>query len=624
VSDLARSAGVALALVACGASASGNGDEPAPRSIAELRSRLQRELDGANLPGVGIAIVQGGEVAYAGGVGKADLARGTEITGDTRFRVGSITKTVIGLAAVKLRDEGKLDLDARLAELAPEITVDNPWEATHPVRVAQLLEHTAGFDDMHAAELVNPGAADRQLGDVLAVYPASRRPRWPPGTRMAYANPGYTVAGYLIEKVTGRAYEDHVHDAILAPIGMPGASLRLSGDAAASLAHAYDDDGREVPRVPLLHRPAGNLIASPAELAQLVRFFLHRGRVGDVQVLPEASVDRAERNATLPYDGYRALATQYGLGNHGEFVRGFVTHGHDGSIDGFSSIYAYVPDHQVGWVVLFNTTAGHDARQRVIDLVAGFALRGLEAPPLARRDAAIAELADVAGHYRVASPRHEQLRFRAELLEGRTITLEDGVLHQRELPGGRSALVPVGPGLFRRETEPGPSVLFTRADDGTPVMFAGDDYLERASPWPTRLRLVGLAAAALIALGYTVICGTGLVLSARFRSSGRLAARGLPALATLAGGGLLAGLQWPRTMLELGTRTPLNVVTFALSIVYPALVALALAMTMWAVASPQPASRVATWFALLAATANAVLCAHLLSWGFLAFRMWAS
>jgi len=619
-----RAFALVLLCIACGRA---NAEEPAPpQSLEELRSRIQRELDGANLPGVGIAIVEGGEVVYAGGVGKADLARGTDVTADTRFRAGSITKSLVALAILKLGDDGKLALDQRLADVAPEIAVANPWEATHPVRIANLLEHTAGFDDMHPAELVGP--SDLALRDVLAIYPASRKPRWPPGTRMAYASPGYTVAGYLIEKLTGRPYEDFIRDALLVPIGMTGASLRLLPDVQARLAHAYDGEGREVPLVSLLHRPAVNLVASAADLAQLVRFFLHHGKIGDTQIVAEASIERAERGETLPYEGYPQLITQYGLGNRSAPMLGFVAHGHDGNIDGFSSVYAYVKEHDAGWVVLFNSSAGHDARKRVEKLVAGYALRGRAPPSPVKLDLPATALAGFTGDYRLANPHRELFRFRATLLDGLTITLDHGVLYQQGLFARPAALVPVSAGLFRRETEPGPSVLFTRTGDGTPAMIAGEAYLERASPWPARLHLVAIAAALVIALssiGYAAVWGTRLVASARFRASGHVAVRALPALATLASYGLfLAFRARPQTMLALGTPGPMTIIIFVLSIVYPALTVAALGVTLRACVARPRLNRIAKLHALLAAIANAVLCAYLASWGLLAFRTWAS
>ncbi|HET7505616.1 MAG TPA: serine hydrolase domain-containing protein [Kofleriaceae bacterium] len=613
---------VALGVLACGRPTA---HEPAPQTLEDLLQRIQRMLEEAHLPGVGLAIVQGGEVVYAGGIGKSDLARGTPITADTRFRVGSITKTLIALAILKLRDDGKLSLESKLTDLAPEVALDNPWEATHPVRVGHLLEHTAGFDDMHPVELIDPGGINLPLRDVLAVHPVSRRPRWPPGTRMSYANPGYTVAGYLIEKVTGRAFEDYVHDALLAPLGMTTASLRATPEAMAALARAYDDDGQEVPFVPILHRPAGNLMASPAELAQLVRLFLNRGKVGDQHLVSEASVARAERCETLPYPGYQALADRYGLGNRAEPVLGFIAYGHDGAVDGYASTYAYLPAQQVGWVVLFNSLAARQMRERIVALVAAFSLRGLDAPLPTTFDVPAETLAGYTGYYQLASPRQELLRFKSELLDGRLITLEDGVLRQRGLLARRSALLPVSTVGFRHDKDAAPDVLFARADDGTPVMIADGQYYEKTSPWPHRIHLAVLAVACAISLssiGYGLVWGVRFAVSRRFRAAGLLAVRGLPMLATVSSCVWLWLMQQPHTMLAYGTQTPSNVAAFVLSLVYPALTVAALAVTLRAFTTRTEAGAIAIGHGLLVSLANLVLCLYLWSWGLVGLRLW--
>jgi CubicO group peptidase (beta-lactamase class C family) len=115
-----------------------------------------------------------------------------------------VSKSFIALAVVRLCEEGRLSLDAPLRELAPEVAFTNPWEDTYPVRVAHLLEHTTGFDDLHLKEYA---FLDGSLREALAVNPAPRTSRWSPGYYMAYSNGGYALAAYLIEKVTGERFE---------------------------------------------------------------------------------------------------------------------------------------------------------------------------------------------------------------------------------------------------------------------------------------------------------------------------------------------------------------------------------------------------------------------------------
>ena len=218
---------------------------------------MQTVLSDTGVPGAGLALVRMSGVEWAGGVGLADRDRKTPVTADTHFRAGSISKSFIASAIVQLYLDDEIDLDTPVSEIAPEIHIDNAWEPAHPVRVIHLLQHTAGFDDMHFNEMYNVSdPPDMPLEDVLKINPASRVVRWQPGTRMAYSNPGYTIAAYLIEKITGEKYEDRIAEKIFKPAGMPTSSFVLTKDDEAILAKGYRDrTGPPVPYSQIYLRP---------------------------------------------------------------------------------------------------------------------------------------------------------------------------------------------------------------------------------------------------------------------------------------------------------------------------------------------------------------------------------
>jgi CubicO group peptidase (beta-lactamase class C family) len=189
-----------LVMLCCTAALAQVPADPVPQTVEEFRAAAARVLAETGVPGAGLALVRQDGVEWAGGIGYADRERQLPVTAQTGFRVGSVSKTFVAMALVQLAEDGFLNLDATVYELAPDLAIDNPWEETHPVRVIHLLQHTAGFDDMHFNETyVRGDEPDRSLEDVLRLNPRSRRVRWPPGTRMAYSNPGYGVAGLILE-----------------------------------------------------------------------------------------------------------------------------------------------------------------------------------------------------------------------------------------------------------------------------------------------------------------------------------------------------------------------------------------------------------------------------------------
>ena len=152
-----------------------------PADIDGLKSAVSAILKKHKVPGVGIALVTKDAVVWTGGVGKADLATDRDVTGDTIFRVGSITKGFVALSALQLAERGKLSLNEKVADVAPEIPVVNPWEATNPVTLANLLEHTAGFDDFSLAEFYDFDASPdspRPLLWTLTHFQGPEHVRW--------------------------------------------------------------------------------------------------------------------------------------------------------------------------------------------------------------------------------------------------------------------------------------------------------------------------------------------------------------------------------------------------------------------------------------------------------------
>ncbi len=200
----------------------------------------------------------------------------------------------MALALLKLQEDGKINLEARLQDVAPEVPVKNPWEISTPVRIVNLLEHTAGFDDMEFSEVYNLRSPyDYPLLDVFKRFRKPQEVRWPPGTRMSYSNPGYGVAGYLIEKISGEPFDQCIRETILRPLGMDIADFPFTNASKSMLATAYGGNPPKPLGYPLIYlRPAGDLKASPGELAKLVQFLLRRGKTGDTQLLKPESIMR--------------------------------------------------------------------------------------------------------------------------------------------------------------------------------------------------------------------------------------------------------------------------------------------------------------------------------------------
>ena len=195
-----------------------------PKSIPELQAAIEAVLKETKTPGAAIAIVSRDQAEWVAGLGKADVAANQPATADTLFRVGSVSKAFAALAALQLQEEGKLRLTDTVRQWVPDVAFVNPWEATDPLRLVHLMEHTSGFDDIHLREYALNDPTPIALKDALAYGASSRVCRWPPGSRMAYCNSGPAVLAAVIEKVTGERFEDYVQAHFFNPLHLASAS----------------------------------------------------------------------------------------------------------------------------------------------------------------------------------------------------------------------------------------------------------------------------------------------------------------------------------------------------------------------------------------------------------------
>jgi CubicO group peptidase (beta-lactamase class C family) len=488
-------------------------DEPGPpktpRTIDELRERVAEVLERHDVPGVGLALIERGGAIWSGGVGLASRATGPEpakeIDADTMFRVGSITKTVVALAILKLVEEGRLDLDTPVRDIAPEIDMPNDWEATAPITVAHLLEHTAGFDDARFNEMYVPGQSEGEtdaevsVSEALAQNPRSRVSRWQPGSYHAYSNPGYSVAARVIEKITGEPFDRHLERAILRPLGMWDASFGRTPAVQRRLAQGHA--GRRQQPVPyrrIHHRAAGDLKASPRELARLVKLLIDRGQTRGGPWLREGSIARMEMPRTRPQP---LPGVSYGLGNGGDPSLPVPTRGHGGGIAGFVSDYGYAPSLGVGWVLLFNSgsEAVLPAYVEIRALVFDYLTRDMALPAPPAISVPVHELAPLAGYYELASPRHALTAFLDRALLDAEVRLAGDTLHLRLGSLGSTPLIPVGQDRFRVPGHGAAAVAFATADDGSRTLFVMDASFEPGTAWLGNLRRRALT------LGYSLM-----------------------------------------------------------------------------------------------------------------------
>ena len=237
---------------------------------------VPREMEAGRVPGAAIAVVRGGELIFAQGFGLADLEQELPVVVDqTRFRIGSITKTFTTLALTQAIDAGELGYDDPVAPLVKRLRFDNGFD--EPVRVRHLLTHTAGLDqiglDRQAAAPEERESLRAFLRDRLIVVRS-------PGTVSCYDTYGVTLAGYLLEVLAGEPYADCMRARIFEPLAMKRTFVETPAAQREHLARGYGlgPKGHEPqPYEWYVTLPASSIDSTATDMARLMIALLGDG-----------------------------------------------------------------------------------------------------------------------------------------------------------------------------------------------------------------------------------------------------------------------------------------------------------------------------------------------------------
>lgn len=609
-------------------SADDKNQPPKPaQSVAELQQQLEKILKDSHTPGVSVAIVHRDGPEWVAGLGKADVANDRSVTPETLFRIGSTSKAFASLAILMLADQGKLSLDDAVHKLVPEVWFENRWEATDPVRVVNLLEHTTGWDDLHLREYAKD-APNMSLREGLEYDHHSRTSRWPPGTRMAYCNSGPGVAAYIVEKLTNQRFEDFVQQKLFLPIGMKTATYFQPPARATTV--LYHDDGKTPYHYwNILLRPAGSINASAEDMAVYVQFYLNRGSVNGAAIVPAANIDRMEVPAST-WAAKEGMKYGYGLSNYWNVEDGFVYHGHNGGVEGGLTEMAYLPDYGVGYFFSINAGNG-DAFGKIAKAIRGYITAKLQKPAVPPAAPLPQNAADYAGWYVPDSPRVQLTEFIERLAGLSFFRFQDNKLLITNLDGWNDAYFPVDGMRFRnvpKKGDPEPVatlILLAPKSDGLFIQAGAGTTLKRI---PTLLAILEIVLAAFLFLSilsilvYAPFWILGWLRKKRRRPAER-ALRIWPLLAVLS---LVAFvfifiLCSSDLITRMGNLTVWSVLIFLTTIAF-AVASVASAIAVWRTPAEGIRPRVRR-YAMTVTVALLIATAYLAYWGIIGLRTWA-
>ncbi len=345
-----------LPLVAAAAHAEQTDLQAALAGIEQAVEQRRQEL---GIPGLALAIVRGDEVIYNRGLGRRDVAGNLPVTPNTRFAIGSCSKAFTAMAAVIAADEGKLSLDDHPRKYLPYFKLQDP-EADEQVTLRDMLSHQTGLAGTDMAWYT--GVLDRQ--EVIKVAGLAE-----PGAKFRekfqYQNVMYSAAGEAAARAGGTTWEKMIARRFFKPLGMKSSDTSVAKmQKAADHATGYglvDTVATPVPMRDLTNiAPAGAINSTSTDMTQWLRLLLGRGVFAGRRLVSEQGFDELIR----PH----SPGGNYGLGWGLVEWKGRRVATHSGGIDGFNSLVAFMPEQQLGFVLLTNV-GGSNIGVTVLDAV---------------------------------------------------------------------------------------------------------------------------------------------------------------------------------------------------------------------------------------------------------------
>ena len=357
-----------------------------PKSDKQLSQTFDTMLSNVfkpNGPGATIIVSRKGEVIYKKGFGMADMELNVPVHPDMIFRIGSITKQFTAVAILQLAEQGKLSLQDEIKKFIPDYPAQD-----HKITVEHLLTHTSGiksYTNMKDFQtMMRKDMKPLEIVDVFKNEPMD----FAPGAKWNYNNSAYILLGYIIEKISGKTYEQYVREHLFAPAGMTNSGYGSENRIIKNRAKGYQKSTNDYENADYLSMTlpyaAGSLVSTVEDLLKWNR------AVHSYKLVSKASLDKAFTDYKLS----DAKSTNYGYGWFLSNVQGSKTIEHSGGINGFLSDAIYLPAEDIFVAILSNCTC-NPVEELAIKIAALTMGKPYDRKEIAMNDAAAKEYAGV-------------------------------------------------------------------------------------------------------------------------------------------------------------------------------------------------------------------------------------
>ena len=310
---------------------------------------LPLQLKQDDIAGATVAVVKDGKLLFAKGYGYADVEKKKSVSAqETLFRPGSISKLFTWTAIMQLFEQGKLDLDRDINEY---LDFKIPEAFGKPITLKNVMTHTPGFEEQ-VKDLFSVNPLSPNLGQYLKTHIPARI--YPPGTVPAYSNYATAVAGYIVERVSGRPFEEYIAENIFKPLNMTHSTFTqpLPANLSSLMSNGYRLGSDPAEPFEMINPfPAGSLSSSATDMAEFMMAHLQDGQLGNARILKPDTARLMHSRLFALDDGANAMCH----GFYEESRNGHRIIGHGGDTIYFHSDLHLVLDQNLGFFVSYNS-----------------------------------------------------------------------------------------------------------------------------------------------------------------------------------------------------------------------------------------------------------------------------
>lgn len=327
----------------------------------QIDSTYNAKIDKHRIVGASIAIVKDGKIVYANGYGFQNLEDSVKADENTIYRIGSCTKSFTALSIMQLQDQGKLTVSDPVQKHVQSLRITDQSGKENPILIKDVLSHQSGLpsDMMNGFFCDNPPTMDWTIDQLNKMVTAA-----PANYVHSYSNVGYGVLGKLIENVSGLGYEEYLVENVFNRLEMKS-SFVSNGEAHVSqTSRGYLKKGESFEEPQIRDEAAGLIHSSVLDMANYLKMFLADGEYNGVSITKSTSIEAMESNALLDIELPTSNEWGYGLYAHDVWIKQGEDSirtkviGHGGDTWAFHADFKYIPELNVGAVILTNTKSG--------------------------------------------------------------------------------------------------------------------------------------------------------------------------------------------------------------------------------------------------------------------------